>query len=95
MCETAHRGGTILTIKALIGTATKPSFAARVRGFTPMVRPELHDVPRPYMDSTGYKQALREVHEAAQPAERKQGTERSTLVRRANESERPSFRRVA
>jgi hypothetical protein len=60
-----------------------------------MVRPELHDVPRPYMDSTGYKQALREVHEAAQPAERKQGSERSTLVRRTNEPERPSFRRVA
>ena len=60
-----------------------------------MVRPELHNVPRPYMDSTGYKQALREVHEAVQPAERKQGTERSTLVRRTNEPERPSFRRVA
>ena len=57
-----------------------------------MIRPELHNVPRPYMDSTGYKQALREVHEAA---ERKQGTERSTLVRRTNEPERPSFRRVA
>jgi hypothetical protein len=60
-----------------------------------MVRPELHNVPRPYMDSTGYKQALREVHEAAQPNERKQGTERSTLVRRTNEPERPSYRRVA
>jgi hypothetical protein len=93
MCETAHRGGTILTIKALIHTATKPSFAARVRGFTPMVRPELHNVPRPYMDSTGYKQAIREVHEA-QPAERKQGTDRSGS-RRTNEPERPAFRRVA
>jgi hypothetical protein len=29
MCETAHRGGTILTNKALIETAAKPSFAAR------------------------------------------------------------------
>jgi hypothetical protein len=93
MCETAHRDGTILTIKAWNGAVTKPSFAARVRGFT-MVRPELHNVPRPYMDSTGYKQALREVHEAAQPAERKQGTERSA-ARRTNEPERPSFRRVA
>ena len=60
-----------------------------------MVRPELHNVPRPYMDSTGYKQALREVHEAAQPAERKHGAERSTLVRRTNEPERPAYRRVA
>jgi hypothetical protein len=94
MCETAHRNGTILTIKALIQPVTKPSFAARVRGFTSMVRPELHYVPRPYMDSTGYKQALREVHETAQPAERKQGTERSPS-RRTNEPERPSFRRVA
>jgi hypothetical protein len=93
MCETAHRNGTILTIKALIKPVTKPSFAARVRGFT-MVRPELHHVPRPYMDSTGYKQALREVHETAQPAERKQGTERSA-ARRTNEPERPSYRRVA
>ena len=58
-----------------------------------MVRPELHNVPRPYMDSTGYK--LREVHESAQSSERKQGTEQSTLVRRTNEPERPSFRRVA
>jgi hypothetical protein len=46
------------------------------------------------MDSTGYKQALREVHETAQPAERKQGTERSA-TRRTNEPERPSFKRVA
>jgi hypothetical protein len=59
-----------------------------------MVRPELHNVPRPYMDSTAYKEALREVHEAAQPAERKQGTERSA-TRRANEPVRASFRRVA
>jgi hypothetical protein len=59
-----------------------------------MVRPELHNVPRPYMDSTGYKQAIREVHDAAQPTERKQGTERST-ARRAAEVERPGFRRVA
>jgi hypothetical protein len=94
MCETAHRDGTILTIKALIGTATKPSFAARVRGFTSMVRPELHHVPRPYMDSTGYKQALREVHESAQPVERKQASERSA-ARRTNEPERPAYRRVA
>jgi hypothetical protein len=94
MCETAHRDGTILTIKALIEPAAKPSFAARVRGFTSMVRPELHNVPRPYMDSTGYKQAVREVHETAQPAERKQGTERSAM-RRTNEPERPAYRRVA
>jgi hypothetical protein len=94
MCETAHRNGTILTIKALIEPVTKPGFAARVRGFTSMVRPELHYVPRPYMDSTGYKQALREGHEAAQPTERKQGTERSA-TRRTNEPERPVFRRVA
>jgi hypothetical protein len=94
MCETAHGDGTILTIKALIETAAKPSFAARVRGFTSMVRPELHNVPRPYMDSTAYKESLREVHEAAQPAERKQGTERSA-TRRTNEPERPAFRRVA
>ncbi|MBV8850322.1 MAG: hypothetical protein JOZ16_12140 [Methylobacteriaceae bacterium] len=61
-----------------------------------MVRSELHNVPRPYMDSTGYKQALREVYEAGQPADRKQGIEqRSTLVRRTNEPERPGFRRVA
>jgi hypothetical protein len=60
-----------------------------------MVRPELHNVPRPYMDSTGYKRALREAHESAQPSERKQGTEQSTRVRRTNEPERPSFRRVA
>jgi hypothetical protein len=57
-----------------------------------MVRPELHNVPRPYMDSTGYKQAVREVQDAAQPTERKQGSERS--MRRTNEPERP-FRRVA
>jgi hypothetical protein len=59
-----------------------------------MVRPELHNVPRPYMDSTGYKQALREVHETPQPAERKQGTERSAS-RRTNESEPLAYRRVA
>jgi hypothetical protein len=59
-----------------------------------MVRPELHNVPRPYMDSTGYKQALREVHEAPQPAERKQGTERSAS-RRTNEPEPLAYRRVA
>jgi hypothetical protein len=46
------------------------------------------------MDSTGYKQALREGHEAAQPIERKQGTERSA-TRRTNEPERPAYRRVA
>jgi hypothetical protein len=46
------------------------------------------------MDSTGYKEALREVHEPAQPAERKQGTERSA-TRRPNEPARPAFRRVA
>ena len=60
-----------------------------------MVRPELHNVPRPYMDSTGYKQAIREVQDAALPADRKQGSERSTLVRRTNEPERLTFRRVA
>ena len=59
-----------------------------------MVRPELHYVPRPYMDSTGYKQALRDVHETAQPIERKQGTERSAL-RRSTEPDRPVVRRVA
>jgi hypothetical protein len=59
-----------------------------------MVRPELHTVPRPYMDSTGYKEAVREVHDAAQPTERKQGTER-TATRRTTEAERPEFRRVA
>jgi hypothetical protein len=59
-----------------------------------MVRPELHNVPRPYMDSTGYKQAVREVHDASQPVERKQGAERST-TRRTSEVERPGFRRVA
>jgi hypothetical protein len=58
-----------------------------------MVRPELHNVPRPYMDSTGYKQAVREVQDAAQPSERKQGTDGSAM-RRTNEPERP-FRRVA
>jgi hypothetical protein len=45
------------------------------------------------MDSTGYKQAVREVQDAAQPSERKQGTDRSAM-RRTNEPERP-FRRVA
>ena len=59
-----------------------------------MVRPELHYVPRPYMDSTGYKQALREVHETVQPTERKQGTERSALRRNAD-TERPVVKRVA
>jgi hypothetical protein len=59
-----------------------------------MVRPELHNVPRPFMDSTGYKQAVRDVREAGEPAERKQGTERSAM-RRANEPERPAYRRVA
>jgi hypothetical protein len=59
-----------------------------------MVRPELHSVPRPYMDSTGYKQALREVHEAMQPTERKQGAERSA-TRRTNEPERVTWKRVA
>jgi hypothetical protein len=58
-----------------------------------MVRPELHNVPRPYMDSTGYKQAVREVQDAAQPSERKQGTDRSAM-RRTDEPERP-FRRLA
>jgi hypothetical protein len=46
------------------------------------------------MDSTAYKESLREVHEAAQPAERKQGIERSA-ARRTNEPERPAIRRVA
>jgi hypothetical protein len=46
------------------------------------------------MDSTGYKQALREVHEAGQPSERKQGTERSAL-RRSTEPDRPVIKRVA
>jgi hypothetical protein len=46
------------------------------------------------MDSTGYKQALREVHEAVQPTERKQGTERSALRRNAD-TERPAVKRVA
>jgi hypothetical protein len=46
------------------------------------------------MDSTGYKQALREVHEAVQLTERKQGTERSAL-RRSTEPERPVVKRVA
>jgi hypothetical protein len=45
------------------------------------------------MDSTGYKQAVREVHETAS-VERKQGTERS-VARRTSEAERPGFRRVA
>jgi hypothetical protein len=93
MCERAHRGGTILTIVALIDTVTKPSFAVRYEGIVAMVRPELHNVPRPYMDSTGYKQAVREVHETA-PVERKQGSERSA-TRRTSEAERPGFRRVA
>jgi hypothetical protein len=59
-----------------------------------MVRPELHYVPRPYMDSTGFKQAVRDGYEAAQPAERKQGTERSAL-RRDTQIDRPVVRRVA
>jgi hypothetical protein len=46
------------------------------------------------MDSTGYKQALREVHETVQPTERKQGTERSALRRNAD-TERPVVKRVA
>jgi hypothetical protein len=46
------------------------------------------------MDSTGYKQAVREAHEAAQPAERKSASDRSA-ARRANEPERPAYRRVA
>ncbi len=59
-----------------------------------MVRPELHYVPRPYMDSTGFKQAVRDGYESAQPTERKQGTERSAL-RRDTQIDRPAVRRVA
>jgi hypothetical protein len=59
-----------------------------------MVRPELHYVPRPYMDSTGFKQAVREAYDTAQPTERKQGIERSAL-RRDTQIDRPVVRRVA
>jgi hypothetical protein len=85
------RPGTILTIKALVEAAWQQA-SLHQQGSPAMVRPELHYVPRPYMDSTGYKEAVREVHEGAQPSERKH--ERS-VARRGPDAERPGLKRVA
>ncbi|GAC1329224.1 MAG: hypothetical protein NVSMB26_05280 [Beijerinckiaceae bacterium] len=43
-----------------------------------MIRPELHYVPRPFMDSTAYKQAVREVYEVAAPEKAAPSERRAT-----------------
>jgi hypothetical protein len=91
ICRGRFLVGTIFIVEAFNSAAAKAGFAV-TQGSPSMVRPELHYVPRPYMDSTGYKEAVREVYAGAQPIERKH--ERSA-ARRGYETDRPSLKRAA